>query len=113
MVRLALFLIFLVVPQQGPVSQARDGAAGVAAGDGPNYTANGELKMPEQYREWIFLTSGLDMSYTPNAAMAGHSMFDNVFVNPSAYKTFQATGTWPDKTTLVLEFREAKRGKLD
>jgi hypothetical protein len=35
------------------------------------------------------------------------TMFDNVFVNPEAYRTFVATGTWPDKTVLVLEVREA------
>jgi hypothetical protein len=35
------------------------------------------------------------------------SVFDNVFVNPSAYRSFLATGTWPDKTVLVLEVREA------
>jgi hypothetical protein len=32
-------------------------------------------------------------------------MFDNVFVNPAAYKAFLATGTWPDGTVLVLEVR--------
>ena len=41
-------------------------------------------------------------------AMAGQSMFDNVFVNPSAYRAFEETGTWPDKTTLVLEVRGAE-----
>jgi len=76
--------------------------------DGPSYTADGQLKLPEHYREWIFLTSGVDMSYSPNAAMAGHSTFDNVFVNPSAYRAFQQTGAWPDKTTLVLEIRGAE-----
>src|ERR1035438_2020764 len=35
-------------------------------------------------------------------------MFDNVFVNPEAYRSFLATGTWPDKTVMVLEAREAK-----
>jgi len=39
--------------------------------------------------------------------MPGHSMFDNVFVNPEAYKAFLQTGTWPDKTMLVLEVRGA------
>ena len=109
MLRSALLLILLVVvPQQGAVQGSRGGGSGVAAGDEPLYTANGELKMPERYREWIFLTSGVDMSYSPNAAMAGHSMFDNVFVNPSAYRAFLETGTWPDKTTLVLEVRGAE-----
>ena len=46
------------------------------------------------------------MSYAPGAAM-GHSRFDNVFVNPQAYKSFLATGTWPDNTILVLEVRAA------
>jgi Cytochrome P460 len=47
------------------------------------------------------------MSYSPNAMGMDHSMFDNVFVNPEAYKAFLATGTWPDKTMLVLEGRKA------
>ncbi|MDE3199600.1 MAG: cytochrome P460 family protein, partial [Acidobacteriota bacterium] len=37
-----------------------------------------------------------------------HSMFDNVFVTPAAYKSFVVTGTWPDKTVLVLEVRGAE-----
>ena len=46
------------------------------------------------------------MSYAPRpAGMQDHSMFDNVFVNPSAYKAFLETGTWPDQTILVLEVR--------
>jgi Cytochrome P460 len=72
----------------------------------PTYTDDGKLLFPANYREWIFLSSGVDMSYSPNA-MAGHSMFDNVFVNPESYKSFLETGTWPDKTLLVLEVRMA------
>jgi hypothetical protein len=46
--------------------------------------------------------------------MPGHSMFDNVFVNPEAYKTFVATGTWPDKTIIVLEGRmAANKGSIN
>jgi hypothetical protein len=73
----------------------------------PAYTADGKLLFPANYREWIFLTSGVDMSYNPNPANMGHSVFDNVFVNPEAYKSFLQTGTWPDKTMLVLEVRKA------
>jgi hypothetical protein len=47
------------------------------------------------------------MSYSPNAMGMDHSMFDNVFANPDAYKAFLQTGTWPDKTMLVLEVRVA------
>jgi uncharacterized protein YeaC (DUF1315 family) len=71
------------------------------------YAADAPLKFPEHYREWVYLTTGFDMSYTP-AMQMDHHMFDNVFVNPEAYKAFVETGTWPDKTMLVLEQRGAK-----
>ena len=74
---------------------------------GPEYTSDGQMKLPENYREWTYLTTGFDMSYSPNAS-ADHHMFDNVFVNPEAYKAFVETGTWPDKTMLVLEGRMAE-----
>jgi hypothetical protein len=66
------------------------------------------MELPADYREWIFLSSGIDMSYGPSAMAMNHSMFDNVFVNPEAYKAFVETGTWPDKTILVLEVRGAE-----
>lgn len=67
------------------------------------------MNVPADYREWIYLSSGLDMSYFPRVAgMEGHSMFDNVFVNPEAYRAFKQTGTWPDKTVMVLEVRMAE-----
>ena len=71
------------------------------------YTADAQLKFPEHYREWVYLTAGFDMSYSPDAMQMNHHMFDNVFVNPEAYKAFVATGTWPDKTILVIEARRA------
>jgi len=74
---------------------------------GPEYTSDGQLKFPENYRQWVYLTTGFDMSYNPAMRM-GHHMFDNVFVNPEAYQKFVETGTWPDKTVFVLEARGAK-----
>jgi hypothetical protein len=71
----------------------------------PRYSADGQLVLPRDYREWIFLSSGLGMAYGPMAGMA--PAFTNVFVNPAAYRSFVATGTWPDKTMLVLELRAA------
>jgi hypothetical protein len=74
----------------------------------PDYTGDGELKLPENYRQWVYLTTGFDMSYNPSATQTDHHMFDNVFVNPEAYNWFLANGTWPDKTLLVLEQRMAE-----
>ena len=79
-----------------------------SSSDAPGFTQDGKLEFPQNYREWIYLTSGLNMSYAPRlSGMTGHDMFDNVFVNPSAYKAFLETGTWPDQTILVLEVRGA------
>jgi hypothetical protein len=74
----------------------------------PAYTADGRLQFPAAYRKWVFLSSGLDMSYLPNAQRA-MSTFGNVFVNPEAYDAFVASGTWPDKTVFVLEIRRAEQ----
>src|ERR1700739_786154 len=75
---------------------------------GPDYTSDGQLKLPEDSREWVSLTTGFDMSYSPTAMQMDHHMFDNVFVNREAYKAFVETGTWPDKTKLGLERRSAE-----
>jgi hypothetical protein len=74
---------------------------------GPSYTAEGGLILPADYREWVFLSSGLDMSYTDAPAMSGGSMFDNVFVDPAAWRAFKASGHWPDRTVFVMENRGA------
>ena len=74
---------------------------------GPVYTDDAQLRFPEDYRKWVYLSSGFDMAYSPAKQMGEHQ-FDNVFVNPEAYKAFVATGTWPDQTMLVLEIRAAE-----
>jgi hypothetical protein len=80
----------------------------------PEYTSDGQMKLPEHYREWVYLSTGFDMSYTANSMEMGHHMFDNVFVNPEAYRVFVETGTWPDKTMFVLEGRRAEgRGSIN
>jgi hypothetical protein len=102
---IAVSLAIIVVT--GPLSTRAQSPAGTQS-DAPHFTQDGKLEFPANYREWIYLTSGLNMSYSPRmAGMGGHDMFDNVFVNPSAYKAFLETGTWPDQTMLVLELRGA------
>ena len=70
--------------------------------DGPQYGNGNALVRPANYREWIFLGSGLGMTYDASAA---GTTFTNVFVNPAAYRGFMNTGRWPDKSVFVLEFR--------
>jgi len=52
------------------------------------------------------LAALIDMSYSRVSA-PGHHMFDSVFVDPAAWQAFKRTGTWPDKTVMVLETRGA------
>jgi hypothetical protein len=75
---------------------------------GPTFTADGKLVLPENYRDWVFLTSSFDLGYMAGMQMGDHTL-DNVFVNPESYSSFLATGTWPDKTLLVKENRLAPR----
>src|SRR5579864_766127 len=82
-------------------------AADRPGSDAPQFTADGQLVRPNDYREWVYLSSGLGMVYGPAAEGASDAAprFDNVFVNPAAYRSFIATGKWPDKTIFVLEIR--------
>jgi hypothetical protein len=82
-------------------------ATSAVAADESAYTPDGKLRFPANYREWIFLSSGLDMSYSKLPDMSGHSTFDNVFADPVSYHEFLKTGTWPEGTVLVMEARGA------
>jgi len=99
---LAAVVLAFLLPAGGAPAPAPS-----AASEAPAYTTDGSLKLPENYREWVFLASSLDMNYNDPAPVAGHSTFQNVFVNPSSYRAFLATGAWPDKTTFILELRGA------
>jgi len=79
------------------------------------YTSDNRLIRPQGYREWIFISSGLGMSYT-SAAEGGDTspVFTNVFVEPSAYRQYLATGRWPDNTIFVLEeYSSASHGSIN
>lgn len=70
--------------------------------DGPQYVNGNNLVRPANYREWVFIGSGLGLTYD---ASASNTTFTNVFVNPAAYRAFMNTGRWPDQSVFVLEFR--------
>lgn len=72
------------------------------------YTKDGELLMPKDYRKWTFLTSGISMTYPQDGPANARPVFGNVFVQPSANSAFLKTGIWPDKTVLLLEIRDAR-----
>jgi Cytochrome P460 len=114
MIRFAVCIMLCLAAPLLMTPNAPKAAAGDSRTNAPQYTTDGRLIFPANYREWIYLTSGMDMDYNPELANTDHSMFDNIFVNPEAYKAFVATGTWPDKTILVLEGRmAANKGSIN
>ena len=75
----------------------------------PAFTSTGQLVRPLDYRSWVFVTSGLGMTYGPAKPADGQPpLFDNVFVTRDAYNAFLRSGTWPDKTMFILEGRRAE-----
>ena len=81
-------------------------ATSPAASEGtPRYDARNRLVVPADYREWIFLSSGIDMNYNEGAVPPERHLFGNVFVPRTAYRSFMKNGVWPDKTVLILEDR--------
>ena len=75
--------------------------------DGPRYEGT-RLVRPVDYREWPFLGSGLGLTYMEANAANAAPPFTNVFVNPSSYRSFIETGTWPNQTVFVLESRRSE-----
>ena len=71
----------------------------------PQYDDKGQLVRPADYREWMFLSAGYGMNYSP--APGGHEMFTNVFVQRWAYDQFVNSGKWPEQTMFVIDERDA------
>lgn len=83
-------------------------AAAVSAADDPK--PGPKLLFPKDYRTWVYLSSGLDMTYKGESGFKCKGgpcpkMFENVFVRPEAYSSFLKNKIWPDDTVFVLERR--------
>jgi hypothetical protein len=81
-----------LVAQQRPVS---------AAAVMPQYDANRNLKLPEDYRQWILVGSSLGLSYA-EGGQTGHQMFNTTLMEPTAYRHFVETGQFREGTMLAL-----------
>jgi hypothetical protein len=70
----------------------------------PKYTADGQLIpfSPEVFREWIWVGEPL----TPNDLNDGEANFPefhDVYINPTAWREWKKSGTFPDGTVLIKE----------
>jgi hypothetical protein len=66
------------------------------------FTADGKLKRPYGYRQWIFVGCPL----TPNDLNGGEATFPefhDVYIDPESFAHFQKTGHFRDGTVIVKE----------
>ena len=70
----------------------------------PEYTDSGELRLPTNWRQWIFVGD----PFTPNALNGGHANFPefhNVYIEPGSYAIYRKTGVFPEGTIFVKELQ--------
>jgi hypothetical protein len=66
------------------------------------FTADGAVKIPQNWREWVYIGTPL----TPNALNGGEAAFPefhNVYIEPSAFAVYRETGEFPDGTQIAKE----------
>ncbi|HLJ09819.1 MAG TPA: cytochrome P460 family protein [Planctomycetaceae bacterium] len=86
----------------------------------PQYTADGELKRPTDYRTWVFVGANMGLEYRDDDAKdppprkdQAHvkvGNFHNVYINPESYRHYMKTGEFPQKTMLVLDIYKGEKG---
>jgi len=70
----------------------------------PQYTKSGELILPKNWREWVFVGD----PFTPNAlngGKAGFPEFHNVYIEPGSYEIYKKTGKFPEGTIMFKELQ--------
>jgi hypothetical protein len=81
-----------------------DGATAAPPQQLPQYNVAGELLLPKNFHEWIYVGSPL----TPNALNNGKANFPefhNVYIEPGAYAIFKKTGQFPEGTIMFKELQ--------
>ncbi len=90
-------VLILVV---GAVQAASDGLESMVK---PSYDEEGALRVPTDYREWVFVGASLGLSYSEEIKREGPGRFHHVYMQPEAYRQYRDEGTFPEKTMLVME----------
>jgi hypothetical protein len=70
----------------------------------PEYTENGDLILPKNWRSWVYVGSPL----TPNAlnnGKAGFPEYHNVYIEPGSYEIYKRTGEFPEGTIMFKELQ--------
>jgi len=103
-------LSFMLVRAVAPAARAAGGAAALV-----EFAADGKLKQPVGYRQWVFVGSPL----TPNDLNGGEATFPEfhaTYIDPESFAHYKKTGTFRDGTVVIKELssvgsKEAPSGK--
>jgi len=112
----ARFLAYFLAPKGEPLTTFDPPGRHASA---PEYDVNGHLKLPADFRTWIFVGSNIGLRYRKDVAettpreRARHvgqriGDFHNIYMNPDAYEHYVKTGKFPEKTVLVMDVYMAK-----
>ena len=85
-------------------AQSSSSSSGQTACYPPEYTASGELILPKNFHEWVYVGSPL----TPNAlnnGKAGFPEFHNVYIEPCSYEKYKKTNVFPEGTIFFKELQ--------
>ena len=70
----------------------------------PEYTKEGDLILPKNWRSWVYVGSPL----TPdglNDNKEGFPEYHNVYIEPGSYEIFKKTGEFPEGTIMFKELQ--------
>jgi hypothetical protein len=90
-----LLAAIATIASKTPVAAQTSGTTAV-------FTADGKMKLPTGFRNWVFVGAPL----TPNALNGGKANFPefhNVYVEERNLRAYQKTGTFPEGTVFVKE----------
>lgn len=104
LIPMTIAFYMLMAPILGYQSSAGAQSPSMPENEKPKYTSNGELIpfSPDVYREWIWVGEPL----TPNDLNNGEANFPefhDVYINPSAWREWKKSGTFPEGTVMVKE----------
>jgi len=64
------------------------------------FVTDDTLLCPSGYREWVFVGCSLGKTHAPHSSA---EIYQNVYVDPTAYGEYSRSGRFPDGTVMVLE----------
>ncbi|WP_245344037.1 cytochrome P460 family protein [Bradyrhizobium japonicum] len=85
-------------------SDSNNGGATTRKRHLPEYTASGDLILPKNFNEWVFVGSPLTPNVL-NGRKANFSEFHNVYIEPGSYEIYKTTGEFSEETIFFKELQ--------